>query len=134
MADAPDSKSGDLNGRISSTLIVGNRIGIQRIQKRKIMGTAAICFLFSLASLLAFLLPHFPHSSEDQKFWIGYAVVWSIPSLASMFFWFFAGMIFLWMQRIRDAINATTKAVEKLRRDGIDARIVPTNQNWPPSQ
>lgn len=75
------------------------------------MGTAAICFVFSVLSLLVFLVPHLDHPPPQQDFWKAFAVIWSLPSLASMFAWFFAGMLFVWLQRIRDAVLAVQKTL-----------------------
>lgn len=98
------------------------------------MGTAAICFVFSAASLLVFALPFFPHPQDSRDGWAAFALVWSIPSLSSMFFWFFAGMVFVWLQRIRDAIQGTTKAVERIHRDGLDIRFPAVSPTWPPQR
>ena len=75
------------------------------------MGTAAICFIFSALSLLTFLAPHLDHTPKDKDFWVAFALIWTLPSLASMFGWFFAGMLFVWLQRIRDAILEVQKTI-----------------------
>ncbi|TXT22916.1 MAG: hypothetical protein FD138_3352 [Planctomycetota bacterium] len=77
------------------------------------MGTASICFMFSIVSLFAFVLPHLDHPEKEKAFWSAFALVWSLPSLASMFAWFFAGMLFLWLQRIRDAILEVQKTLRE---------------------
>lgn len=100
------------------------------------MGTANICFVFGILSLLPIVLPGIAamNSKPGESAAAGVTAVLLIPCLASACFWFFAGMLFVWLQRIRDAVDATTKAVEKIHREGLEVRIAPSNPTWPSPQ
>lgn len=99
------------------------------------MGTANICFVFGILSLLPIVIPGVGALSAkpaDTKPAEAAITVLLIPCLASACFWFFAGMLFVWLQRIRDAVNQTTKAIEKVSREGLI--VFPQAQqqpNWP---
>lgn len=100
------------------------------------MGTANICFLFGIVSLLPIVIPGIAALNAkpgDTKPVEAAITVLLVPCLASACFWFFAGMLFVWLQRIRDAVNETTKAVEKISREGLIVfPQTPQQPNWPP--
>lgn len=58
------------------------------------------------------------------------------PWLVSAGFWFFGGMLFLWLQRIRDAVDdAKLEMMERLQhleRNGLDVR--PINKKPRPAE